>query len=93
MSRILEESGWAKIDVRPIDVSCTLPEKELVGYLTKLGPIGRILYNADEQTRRQVIQAVRAAFDPFVYGAEVRFNAACWMVSARAMSSSGAPVM
>ena len=28
--RILEESGWAEIDIRPIDVACTLPEKELV---------------------------------------------------------------
>src|SRR5882672_3620081 len=54
--RILDESGWAKIDIQPINVSCTLPEKELVGYLTRLGPLGRILYEADEQTRTQVIQ-------------------------------------
>ena len=27
---ILEESGWADIEIRPIDVACTLPEKELV---------------------------------------------------------------
>ena len=29
---ILEESGWAEIDIRPIDVTCTLPEKDLVRY-------------------------------------------------------------
>jgi ubiquinone/menaquinone biosynthesis C-methylase UbiE len=89
--RVLEESGWAEIDIRPIDASCTLPEKELVGYLTRLGPVGRILHEADEQTRTQVIETVRAAFDPYVHGAEVRFNAACWMVCARAPSSSVAP--
>jgi ubiquinone/menaquinone biosynthesis C-methylase UbiE len=89
--RVLEESGWAEIDVRPIDVPCTLPESELVGYLTRLGPVGRILHEADEQTRTQVLERVRPAFDPFVHGAEVRFDAACWLVSARATPVSGSP--
>jgi len=84
--RILEESGWAEIDTRPIDVACTFPEKELLRYLSRLGPLGRILHEADEQTRKQVIETVRAAFDPYVHGAEVRFTAACWMVGARAPS-------
>lgn len=88
---ILEESGWAGIEIRPIDVACILPEKELVRYLTQLGPVGRILHETDEQTRNQVIETVRAAFDPYVHGAEVRFSAACWMVSARAPSASAAP--
>jgi ubiquinone/menaquinone biosynthesis C-methylase UbiE len=89
--RILEESGWAGIDIQPIDVACTLPEKELVRYLTWIGPLGRVLHEADERTRTQVIQTVRAAFDPYVHGAEVRFTAACWMVGARAPSASAAP--
>ncbi len=28
--RIFEESGWADIDIRPIDVACAPPETELV---------------------------------------------------------------
>ena len=79
---ILEESGWAEIDIRPIDVACTLPEKELVHYLTRLGPLGLILHEADDRTRTQVIETARAAFDPYVHGAEVRFTAACWMAAA-----------
>ena len=82
--RILKESGWAEADIRPIDVACTLPEKELVRYFTRLGPLGLILPEADEGTRRQVIETVRTAFDPYVHGAEVRFTAACWMIGARA---------
>jgi SAM-dependent methyltransferase len=82
--RILEESGWAGIDIQPLDVACTLPEKELVRYLTRLGPLGRILHEADDRTRTQVIETVRAAFEPYVHGAEVRFTAACWMIGARA---------
>jgi ubiquinone/menaquinone biosynthesis C-methylase UbiE len=81
---ILEESGWAEIDIRPIDVACTLGEKDLVPYLTRFGPLGRILEESDEETRTQVIATARPAFDPYVHGAEVRYTAACWMVGARA---------
>ena len=87
----LKESGWADIDIRPIDVACTLPEKDLIRYLTRLGPVGRILQEADDRTRTQVIETVRAAFDPYVHGAEVRFTAACWMVRAQARSVSAPP--
>jgi len=80
---ILEESGWTDIEIRPIDVECTFPEQELVPYLTRLGPVGLILQEADEQTRARVVDAIRPAFDPYVYGSDVRFTAACWMVEAR----------
>jgi len=90
LSSILEESGWVEIDIRPIDVVCTLPEQALLGYCTRLGPLGLILQEADERTRAQVVETVRKAFDPYVFGTEVRYTAACWMVSARA--SSGATV-
>jgi hypothetical protein len=68
----------------PIDVPCTLPERELVGYFTRLGPLGLALPGADAQTRTQVIDTVRAAFGAYVHGTEVRFTAACWLVGARA---------
>jgi SAM-dependent methyltransferase len=91
VSAILEESGWAGIDVRPIDVECTLPERDLIGYLTRLGPVGLILQNADERTRAQVVDTVHAAFDPYVHGTEVRFTAACWMIGAQAPSAPAVP--
>jgi len=62
----------------------------LVGYFTRLGPVGLILQDADERTCTQVIKTVRAAFDPYVHGTEVRFTAACWKVSARATPVSAA---
>ena len=85
---VLEESGWRHIDIWPIDVACSLPEKRLIDYLTWVGPVGRILQDANERTRTQVIETVRAAFDPYVHGAEVRFTAACWKVTARASPES-----
>jgi SAM-dependent methyltransferase len=84
VARILEESGWTAIDIQPIDVPCTLPEKELVRYLSRLGPVGLALREADEPTRTRVLETVRAAFDPYVHGEDVRYTAACWMVGARA---------
>jgi hypothetical protein len=81
---ILEASGWSGVDIRPIDVDCRLPEAELVRYLTRLGPVGLALQEADERMRTRVVAAVRPAFDPYVRGAEVCFSAACWRVSARA---------
>jgi ubiquinone/menaquinone biosynthesis C-methylase UbiE len=80
---ILEKSGWAEIDIEPLDVVCRLPASELDAYFTKLGPLGRVLPQLDERTRVRVLEAVRAAFEPYVHGAEARFTAACWRVGAR----------
>jgi SAM-dependent methyltransferase len=80
----LSESGWTGIEIRPIDVDCTMPESGLIDYLSRLGPVGLMLREADEGTRKQVVETVRAAFEPYVHGSEVRFTAACWMVAARA---------
>jgi len=82
--RILEESGWSAIDIQPIDVPCAMPESALVRYFTQLGPVGRILQQADDELRGRVVATVRPAFDPYVDGPEVRFTAACWLVGARA---------
>ena len=81
---ILERSGWSQIDVEPLDVECAMPEADLVPYFTRLGPVGTALPGADAATRARVIETVRAAFEPYVRGAEVRFGAACWAVRARA---------
>lgn len=79
-----------EINIRPADVACTLPENELVRYLTRMGPVGRALEGADEAMRARVIDAVRPAFDRYVRGSEVRFTAACWVVSGRAPPNSAA---
>lgn len=81
---ILEQGGWSAIDIRPVDVECTLPERELLQYVSRLGPVGLLLQDANACTRERVLARVRAAFDPYVHGDEVRFTAACWSVAARA---------
>jgi SAM-dependent methyltransferase len=81
---ILAESGWTGIDVRPLDVECAFPERQLVGYFSRMGSVGQALREVDEATRAKVIETVRPAFEPFVHGPEVRFTAGCWVVDARA---------
>jgi len=80
--RILEDSGWADIDIRPIDVACSFPETEIVRYVTRVGPVSRVLDETDDRTRARVIETVRTAFEPYVHGKDVRFTAACTWVGA-----------
>ena len=80
--QLLHASGWTGVEIEPLDVTCTLPEHELMRYVTRLGPVGRALPEVDEATRARVIDVTRAAFEPYVHGADVRFVAACWLITA-----------
>ncbi|MVU75953.1 methyltransferase domain-containing protein [Nocardia sp. ET3-3] len=82
-AEILTASGWTEIDIHPIDAECTMPESALLGYISRMGPVGLALLEADEPLRNKVIETIRPAFDPFVHGDEVRFTGACWMLHAR----------
>jgi SAM-dependent methyltransferase len=82
--RILAASGWTETVLRAVDLECAMPVEAFPSYVTQLGPVGRALEEADDALRAAVFAMVRPAFDPYVRGAEVRFDAACWMIAARA---------
>jgi SAM-dependent methyltransferase len=84
VERLLAASGWRDVEVRPVDVTCTLPREDLERYVTRIGPVGRALQELDAGARTQLMEKVRAAFEPYVHGDEVRFGTACWIVAARA---------
>lgn len=84
VQRILEEGGWRDVDIRPLDVTCRFPERDLLLYLSRLGPVGRVLQDLEETTRQRIIEVVRAAFEPYVQNDTVCFDAACWDIRARA---------
>jgi len=81
--RILATSGWRTLDIRPVDVPCQFFERDLLAYVTKLGPVGLALQSVDEWTREKVSSAVHAAFMPFLKEGAARFHGACWLMSAR----------
>lgn len=83
---ILVQSGWIDVEIRRLDRDCTFAERDLLPYLTQMGPLGRALPGLEASTRARVIEAARAAVEPYVHGPDVRFTAACWQVDARASS-------
>lgn len=81
---ILSSAGWRDIRIEPLDFECTFATSELVGFFTRLGPLGRIFSTLDGDTKTELVQVVSAAFDPFVIGDQVKFTAACWQIKTRA---------
>ncbi len=81
---ILADGGWREAAIRPVDVTCTMPERDLSLYARRMGPVGERLPNLDSAARAEVERRVDSAFLPWVRNGEARFNAACWMVTARA---------
>ena len=49
---ILREGGWTGIEIEPLDVACAFPASELTRYLTRLGPVGVALEQADVEDPR-----------------------------------------
>ncbi|WP_374011270.1 hypothetical protein [Massilia sp. Se16.2.3] len=49
-----------------------------------MGPVGRLLEGMDEEARKRILPQLERAFDPYLRGDEVRFDAACWRVRASA---------
>jgi SAM-dependent methyltransferase len=82
VEEILAGAGWDGVEVEPVDVPCAFPESGVLGYLTRLGPVGQALVDADEPTRAEVLDALRGAYAPYIDGDEVRFTAGCWSVGA-----------
>lgn len=86
VEQILSDGGWEDIEVLPLDVVCRIDRADLATYVALLGPVGSALRapDLDGATRIQVLEAVMAAFAPFIEGDAVTFTAACWEVRARA---------
>lgn len=90
VAHILKAGGWTALDIRPVDIVCNMPESDLTHYISRLGPIGRILQESDQDTRKRVVNGILPAFDRYIQEGHVRFTAACWMVSAAAAVASEA---
>ena len=84
---ILDASGWTDIAIEPVDVTCRFPASALRQYITQMGPLGRALQQVDAPTRERIVDDVRAAFGQYLEGDDVRFEAACWEISARSPHS------
>jgi SAM-dependent methyltransferase len=77
-------TGWRDIDIKPLDIACTLPAADLQTYIVTMGRVGALLPDLDDRTRTAVSAVLTSAFEPFVSDGAARFSLACWLVSARA---------
>lgn len=81
---ILDASGWRDITIEPLDIELGLPQNDMMRYVTTFGRVGMQLGDVDEATRTQVLDRLSDAFGALAVGDEVRYPAACWLISARA---------
>jgi SAM-dependent methyltransferase len=81
---ILAGGDWREAAIRPVDMACSLPERDLALYARRMGPVGNLLPTLDSATALEVERRVDAAFRPWIEDGTARFTAACWMVTARA---------
>jgi SAM-dependent methyltransferase len=81
---LLMQGGWRGVEIKAVDRACAFPAEGLTHYLRWMGPVGRVLQCADEDRRARILEKVRPAFDSYVQGDDVRFDAACWMLEAEA---------
>lgn len=83
--RILVQSGWGEVELRAADIDCSMTLGELRLYVSRLGPLGLFLNGVEPLERERIVDAVLPAFAPFVHEGAVRFTAACWQATARAV--------
>lgn len=81
---ILAQAGWQDIVFEECNAICAFPATALDTYAARMGPIARLIPQVEEALRAPITAAVREAYMPYVQDSEVRFDAACWMISARA---------
>ena len=80
---ILEASGWREIAISPLDVSSPLSFDELLTMSLRVGPLNPMLKDADDATRRRVIEAVTEALAPYDRDGAAEMTSACWLVTAK----------
>ena len=83
---ILEQAGYSDISVAPLDQEIYLSGPgtvaEAAALTCHLGPVARVLADADADTKRAVEEALVTTFTPYHDGTGVRMASACWIVSA-----------
>jgi SAM-dependent methyltransferase len=76
--------AWRDVDIQPLDMPCSISVADLEIYARSMGRAGLVLPDLDEASRTAVLAAIRDAFVPYISEGVARFNAACWLIRARA---------
>jgi SAM-dependent methyltransferase len=85
VSNILDRAGFADIRIQPYDGVMPLGKdiSAIAAQTLQIGPLSRMIGDADEATRAKVIEAVRGAMTRFTNAdGEIAPPSACWLVAA-----------
>ena len=80
---LLSKSGWGDIDFELTDVDCAFSAADLDMFIQKLAPMGYDVPSLDKNKQEEIFRVIRAAYEPFVYGDEVRFTGYTVIIRAR----------
>lgn len=88
---ILERSGWQNLTWRAVEISAEIatgsdpdPIERAVQFSLRIGPLARRLAGTAPKVRRNVGQAVRAAYQDYLDGDAVRVPTKAWVITGKA---------
>ena len=88
LKNILARAGYGNISIVALDEEIHLSGPgtvaEAAAHTCRMGPVARVLADADEETRQRVEAALKATFTPYYDGTGVRMKSACWIACASA---------
>lgn len=86
VTAILQHAGFAGIGLESFttDLHVAGDLDGAITFLTRLGPLARVLVELDETRRQEAIAAVRGALAPYETASGVALGSASWLVTARA---------
>jgi len=86
--QILDAAGYSDISLEamnePLYLSGPGTAAAAAAHATRMGPVARVLGDADEDIVRRVEAALIETLTPYYDGTGIRMDSACWIVSARA---------
>ena len=84
VAQMLTTAGWRDVRFEPVDFPCSFRAETLELYMTRLGAVGLVYQDLEPRLQAALIDCLRKAYAPFLAEGRIRFDAACWVISAEA---------
>jgi SAM-dependent methyltransferase len=86
VSGMLTDAGFQAPEFSLCEATLTLGSDmaSAISFLTRIGPLSRIMSELEEPVRGQALAAAETALLPFLSGQGVQLGASCWIVTAKA---------
>ena len=87
VANVLKTAGFTQVNLEPHEAQLTMGEAttvdEAVDFTLEIGPISRLLAEANPDIRSRVREDLRTVFAPYAKQNEIRLGGAVWIVTAR----------